>query len=111
MKKLIIGIVLFWSPLLVTAQTRDGVTYCHKQTVIAFQFDRSNGNNDVFLSVDGKSQKLMTAYSWFGSAQQAPKGFKFAILGEGKFDPLLVFDDYLMDAANNRYVKCTQKLN
>jgi hypothetical protein len=48
----------------------------------------------------------MTAYSWFGSNQVIPKGFKFAILGEKQFDPLLVFDGYLEDAKNNRYIRC-----
>jgi hypothetical protein len=38
--------------------------------------------------------------------QQPPKGFKFAILDEGKFDPLLVFEDYLLDAGENHYLKC-----
>jgi len=84
----------------------EGIVYCHGKTVVEFVFDRSDQNNNVLLTVNGKTQKVMTAYSWFGSVQAVPKGFKFAILGEGQFDPLLVFEDYLLDAENNKYVKC-----
>jgi len=107
MKKWALLIAIFCSPLLFAAEKLEGVMYCHNQTVIKFNFDRSNQKNDVVLTVDDKAQTLMTAYSWYGSNQRPPKGFRFAILGEGRFDPLLVFDDYLIDAANNKYIKCT----
>jgi hypothetical protein len=54
----------------------------------------------------GKTEKFMSAYSWFGSNQVTPEGLKYAILGRDLFDPLLVFDTYLIDANQNRYVKC-----
>lgn len=108
MKKWILAIVLCWLPWLFAAENAEGITYCHNQTLIKFTVDRSNKNNDVLLTIDGRTQTLMTAYSWFGSIQQPPKGFRFAILGEGRFDPLLVFEDHLIDAANNRYLKCTE---
>jgi len=84
----------------------EGVVFCHETTKIEFAFDRSNKNNDVILVVDGTRQLAMTAYSWFGSAQTVPKDFKFAILGKGDFDPLLVFDKYLIDAKQKKYTQC-----
>ncbi len=106
MKKWGVLIGLLWVALVFAVEKPEGIVYCHDKTMIEFSFDRSNKNNDVYLTINGKSQLLMTAYSWFGSAQKPPKGFKFAILGEGKFDPLLVFEDYLLDAANNKYKQC-----
>ena len=84
----------------------EGVVFCHGKTVVEFTFDRSNANNDVLLTVNGKTEKVMSAYSWFGSVQAPPPGFKYAILGNDVFDPLLVFEDYLLDAKQNKYVKC-----
>lgn len=84
----------------------EGVVFCHEQTVVEFRFDRSNTNNDVFLTIDGKTEKFMSAFSWFGSNQVVPPRFKYAILGNDKFDPLLVFEGYLVDAKQNKYVKC-----
>ena len=63
-------------------------------------------NNDVSLTVDGKTERFMSAFSWFGKNQVVPADFKFAILGKDKFDPLLVFESYLLDANQNKYVKC-----
>jgi hypothetical protein len=111
MNKWVLVLTLFWSPLPFATEKPEGISFCHSQTVIKFTFDKSNQNNDVLLTVDGKTQTVMTAYSWFGSTQQSPKGFKFAILGEGRFDPLLVFEDHLIDAVANKYLKCTQKPN
>ena len=107
MKKWIISLVLV-SPLGTTLaiEAPEGIVYCHGKTTVEFAFDRSNNNNDVTLVVNGKTQKAMTAYSWFGSVQAPPKGFKFAILGKGDFDPLLVFDRYLLDAKERKYTQC-----
>jgi len=91
---------------LMPTQNTDVNAYCHAKTTVKFAFDRSNSNNDVTLVVNGKSQKAITAYSWFGSVQAPPKGFKFAILGKGDFDPLLVFDGYLLDAKKRKYTQC-----
>ena len=95
-----------YASLTLAIEAPEGVVYCHGQTVVEFGLDRSGASNDVSLTVNGKTEKLMSAFSWFGSNQVVPAGFKFAILGKGKFDPLLVFDDYLLDANQNRYVKC-----
>lgn len=84
----------------------EGVVFCSQPTVIEFRFDRTNSNNDVFLTIDGKTEKFMSAFSWFGSNQVVPADFKFAILGKDKFDPLLVFESYLLDANQIKYVKC-----
>jgi hypothetical protein len=84
----------------------EGIVFCPGKTTVEFAFDRLNVNNDVFLTVNGKTEKIISAYSWFGSNQAAPKGFKYAILGRDLFDPLLVFDTYLIDANQNKYVKC-----
>lgn len=87
----------------------EGVVYCHDKTVVEFHLINPEKNGtafDVDLTVNGKTKRYMTAYSWFGSNQVTPKEFKFAILGEKQFDPLLVFDNYLIDAKRNRYLKC-----
>lgn len=104
--KLLLALVLFSTCAASAIEAPEGVVYCYGKTTVEFVFDRSNQNNDVLLTVDGKTEKLMTAYSWFGSVQVPPVGFKFAILGEGKFDPLLVFEDHLLDAQKHKYVKC-----
>jgi len=102
----LVATLIMWATLASAIEAPEGVVYCYAKTTIEFKFDRTDQNNDVLLTVNGKTQKLMTAYSWFGSVQAPPKGFKFAILGEGKFDPLLVFEDHLLDAENHKYLKC-----
>lgn len=104
--KLLVALAVFSSCAAYAIEAPEGVVYCYDKTTVEFAFDRSNQNNDVFLTVDGKTEKRMTAYSWFGSVQMPPMGFKFAILGEGKFDPLLVFEDHLLDVEKHKYVKC-----
>ena len=87
----------------------EGVVYCHGKTVIEYQLvnpEKNGTASDVDLTINGKTARYMTAYSWFGSNQITPKGFKFAILGEKQFDPLLVFDGYLEDAKKRKYTKC-----
>ena len=87
----------------------EGVVYCHGKMVVEFHLvnpEKNGTASDVDLTVNGKTSRVMTAYSWFGSSQASPKGFKFAILGEKQFDPLLVFDGYLQDAKKQKYTKC-----
>ena len=87
----------------------EGIVYCHGKAVVEYRLvnpDKDGTASDVDLTVNGKTSRAMTAYSWFGSNQATPKGFKFAILGEKQFDPLLVFDGYLLDAKKQKYVKC-----
>lgn len=106
MKNWLAIVAVLYSGFVLAIEPPEGVVYCFRNTTVEFAFDRSNENNDVFLTVNGKTQKVMTAYSWFGSVQAPPKGFKFAILGEGEFDPLLVFENHLIDANKNKYSKC-----
>ena len=102
--------LLLWASLPTLAiEKAEGVVYCHGKTVVEYRLINSEEKgtaSDVDLTVNGKSTRYMTAYSWFGSNQATPKGFKFAILGEKQFDPLLVFDGYLEDAKKNTYKQC-----
>jgi hypothetical protein len=87
----------------------EGVVYCHGKTTIEYRLvnpEPSGTAADVDLTVNGKTNRYMTSYSWFGSNQPTPKNFKFAILGKNQFDPLLVFDTYLQDAKKQKYKKC-----
>ena len=87
----------------------EGIVYCHGKTVVEYRLinpEKNGTASDVDLIINGKTARYMTAYSWFGSNQATPKGFRFAILGEKQFDPLLVFDGYLLDAKKNKYLKC-----
>lgn len=97
-------------PLVASAiEKPEGVVYCHGKTIIEYRLvnpEKNGTASDVDLTVNGKTSRFMTAYSWFGSNQETPKGFKFAILGDKQFDPLLVFDRYLVDAKKLKYTKC-----
>lgn len=87
----------------------EGIVYCHGKTVVEYRLinpEKNGTASDVDLTINGKTARYMTAYSWFGSNQATPKGFRFAILGDKQFDPLLVFDGYLLDAKKNKYLKC-----
>ncbi|MDP4909007.1 MAG: hypothetical protein NWR19_04990, partial [Burkholderiaceae bacterium] len=95
-----------YASLTLAIEAPEGVVFCHGQTVVEFRLDRPGANNDVSLTVDGKTERFMSAFSWFGKNQVVPADFKFAILGKDKFDPLLVFESYLLDANQNKYVKC-----
>jgi len=87
----------------------EGFVYCLGKTSVEYRLinpDASGTAADVDLTVNGKTTRYMTSYSWFGSNQPTPKNFKFAILGEKQYDPLLVFDTYLQDAKKQKYKKC-----
>ena len=103
-------VLLLYISVSVSAMERpEGIVYCHEKVVIEYRLinpDKNGTASDVDLTVNGKTSRYMTAYSWFGSNQVAPKGFKFAILGEKQFDPLLVFDIYLEDTKKQKYFKC-----
>lgn len=108
MKSLLVILALY-SANLFAIEKAEGPVYCHGKTIIEYRLvnpERNGTASDVDLTVNGKTSRMMTAYSWFGSNQATPKGFKFAILGEKQFDPLLVFDGYLEDAKKNKYTKC-----
>ena len=87
----------------------EGNVYCHGKMVVEYRLvnpEKNGTASDIDLTVNGKTNRYITAYSWFGSNQPTPKKFQFAILGEKLFNPLLVFDDYLEDAKKNKYTKC-----
>ena len=109
MKKFLLIALAILSNTIYAIEKPEGVVYCHGKTVVEYRFinpEKNGTASDVDLTVNGKTLRYMTAYSWFGSNQTTPKGFKFAILGEKRFDPLLVFDDYLEDAKKNKYKQC-----
>ncbi len=109
MKTILLYIACGFLNTVFAIESPEGVVYCHKKSVVEYRLvnPRKDGSaSDVDLIVNGKTKRYMTAYSWFGSNQPTPKNFKFAILGEREFDPLLVFDNYLEDVNKNRYQKC-----
>jgi len=109
MQKLLAALFLSISLPTIAIEKPEGVVYCHGKIIVEYKLvnpEKNGTASNVDLTVDGKSSRYMTAYSWFGSNQITPKGFRFAILGEMRFDPLLVFDDYLLDAKKNKYTKC-----
>jgi len=109
MKSLPLLLLVAISTLVFAIEKPEGVVYCHGKTMVEYRLvnpEKNGTASDVDLTVNGKTTRFMTAYSWFGSNQISPKGFKFAILGEKQFDPLLVFDSYLEDAKKQKYTKC-----
>ena len=109
MFRALITLFIYLSMPVSAIEKPEGVVYCYGKTVIEYRLvnpEKNGTASDVDLTVNGKTIRVMTAYSWFGSNQVAPKGFKFAILGEKQFDPLLVFDGYLEDAKKRKYTKC-----
>lgn len=109
MKALLIILAITFSSGSFAIGKAEGIVYCHGKTVVEYGLvnpDKDGRSSDANLTVNGKTTRYMTAYSWFGLNQTTPKNFKFAILGEKQFDPVLVFDGYLEDAKKNRYIKC-----
>lgn len=109
MLKASLALFLGISATAMAVEKPEGVVYCHGKTVIEYRLinpKNSGTASNVDLTVNGKTNRYITAYSWFGSNQPTPKNFKFAILGEKQFDPLLVFDVYLIDAEKRKYIKC-----
>ena len=109
MFKVIAALLLCISLPASAIEKAEGVVFCHDKTVVEYRLVNPETDGtapNVDLSVNGKTSRYMTAYSWFGSNQPTPKNFKFAILAEKQFDPLLVFDGYLEDATKQKYMKC-----
>ena len=109
MLKALAALFLCFSLPVSALEKPEGVVYCHGNVMIEYRLvnpEKNGTASDVDLTVNGKTSRYMTAYSWFGSNQVVPKGFKFAILGEKQFDPLLVFDAHLEDAKKQKYTKC-----
>ena len=102
---------VYMTSIAMAVDMHKGVAYCHGKNKIEIALVNSQTGtaqiaSDVDVTFNGKTYRYMTAYSWYGSIEAPPKGFKYAILGEHQFDPLLVFDDYLLDNKKNRYGRC-----
>jgi hypothetical protein len=109
MLKIFLALFLCISLPAIAIEKAEGLVYCHGKTLIEYRLvnpEKNGTASDVDLTINGKTTRYMTAYSWFGSNQHPPKGFIFAILGENQFDPLLVFDNFLEDAKKNKFKKC-----
>lgn len=112
MKKILAGLALTLlsiSSSVLAIEAAEGVVYCHKKTVVELKLinpDKDGRSGNVDLTINGKTKQYMTAYSWYGSIQKPPEGFKYAVLGEGRFNPLLVFDKYLLDKYKAKYTQC-----
>ena len=74
----------------------EGVVYCGggevKRMIEYAILNNPQDQWDARVTVNGNTIRAMTAYSYFGSAQQPPKGFVVALLGEDRSE-FLVFKD------------------
>lgn len=89
----------------------EGVVYCGGGQVtrqIEYQLlDNAQDQWDAIVTVNGKSMRAMTAYSYFGNAP-APQGFIVALLGEDQSE-FLVFKDgnaNWLEYGDNQYNQC-----
>lgn len=78
-----------------TMEAPEGIVYCGGgaiQRVIEYAIVGKSGDQwDAIVTVNGKTVRAMTAYSFFGNTQP-PAGFQFALLGEDRSE-YLVFSD------------------
>jgi hypothetical protein len=74
----------------------EGVVYCGgeavKRQIEYVILENAQDQWDARVTVKGDTIRAMTAYSYFGSNQQPPKGFVIALLGEDRSE-FLVFRD------------------
>ncbi|MCV2890594.1 hypothetical protein [Ruegeria aquimaris] len=95
-----------------TPEAAEGVVYCGGgavQRVIEYAIlSQPDGQWDAIVSVNGETNRAMTAYSYFGNAQP-PAGFVVALLGEDRAEYLvfeqdgrnwLEFGDYSYEQCN-----------
>ena len=90
----------------------EGVVYCGgggiKRQIEYVIMSDSGDEWDAMVTVNGETIRAMTAYSYFGSNQQTPKGFVVALLGEDRSE-FLVFRDGSKDwieFGDYQYDKC-----
>lgn len=78
-----------------TMEAPEGVVYCGggqvKRQIEYLILDKAQGQWDAIVTVNGKTTRAMTAYSYFGNAEP-PRGFVVALLGEDRSE-FLVFKD------------------
>ncbi len=89
----------------------EGVVYCGggaiKRQIEYAILDAPDGEWDAVVSVNGKSTRAMTAYSYFGNSQ-SPEGFVVALLGEDRSE-FLVFNqgaENWLEYGDYRYEQC-----
>ncbi|WP_417709181.1 hypothetical protein [Roseibium aggregatum] len=101
-------------PSIIVAQTLkapEGIVYCGggdvKRQIRYEILDRSGGEWDALVTVDGTQVRAMTAYSYFGNSQP-PSGFIVALLGEDNSE-FLVFQEgetNWLEFGDFRYNEC-----
>ncbi|WP_139251157.1 hypothetical protein [Roseibium suaedae] len=101
-------------PFIILAQTleaQEGIIYCGggdvKRRIQYEIMDRSGGEWDALITVDGTQVRAMTAYSYFGNSLP-PGGFIVALLGEDNSE-VLVFqqgETSWLEFGDYRYDKC-----
>lgn len=78
-----------------TMEAPEGGVYCGggqvKRQIEYLILDKAQGQWDAIVTVNGKTTRAMTAYSYFGNAEP-PRGFVVALLGEDRSE-FLVFKD------------------
>lgn len=89
----------------------EGVVYCGggdvKRQIQYEIMDRSGGEWDAVITVDGTQVRAMTAYSYFGNSLP-PSGFVVALLGEDNSE-VLVFQEgetNWLELGDYRYDEC-----
>jgi hypothetical protein len=90
----------------------EGVVYCGGGAIkrqIEFVIIKNPEDQwDARVTVNGETIRAMTAFSYFGSKQQPPKGFVVALLGENR-NEFLVFrdgDKDWLEFGDYQYNKC-----
>jgi len=90
----------------------EGVVYCGggavKRQIEYVILQNAQDQWDARVTVNSETIRAMTAYSFFGSNQQPPKGFVVALLGEDKSE-FLVFkygDQDWLEFGDYTYRKC-----
>ena len=77
----------------------EGIVYCGggqvKRQIEYLILDDAQNEWDAIVTVNGKTTRAMTAYSYFGNAQP-PRGFVVALLGEDRSE-FLIFKDVNRD--------------
>lgn len=89
----------------------EGVVYCGggdiKRQIEYAILNNPDGEWDAVVTVNGKTIRAMTAYSYFGNSQP-PKGFVVALLGEDRSEFLVFkngFENWL-EFGDYRYKQC-----
>ncbi|MFN9632554.1 MAG: hypothetical protein ACK554_03540 [Erythrobacteraceae bacterium] len=95
-----------------TMKAPEGVVYCGggavKRQIEFVILDKPEGQWDARVTVNGETIRAMTAYSYFGTNQQPPKGFVVALLTENR-NEFLVFrdgDQAWLEFGDYQYNKC-----